>query len=284
MDLYVIERPWLRKLTSYQACIITYGILQLVLLILWASKNNQNRNIPSIAITANTLGILDAIALCVLSFLEHRHSIRPSTLITLYLLPSVAFDAVQCRTLWLSSQAPRSVLLATIFSISLGFKTGMLVLEVIEKRGILISPWNLSSPESLSGTINRSVFWWLNALFVTGYKGVLELASLWPTDHSMDSKRLLERLTISWTKTKSNTRKHALALAMVKCIKWPIMAVSLPRLCLIGLRFSQPLLLKRIVNFVGQPGGQHKINTGYALIGATALVYLGNAVRNSNHV
>jgi ATP-binding cassette subfamily C (CFTR/MRP) protein 1 len=232
------------------------------------------------AIAANTLGILDAIALCVLSFLEHRQSIRPSSLITLYLLPSVAFDAVQCRSLWLTSQGPKSIYLAIIFSISLAFKIGMLILEVIEKRSILISPWNLSSPESLSGTINRSVFWWLNALFVRGYKGVLELASLWPTDQSMDSERLLERLTSSWTKTKDKTWKHALALAMVRCIKWPIMAVSFPRLCLIGLRFSQPLLLKRIVNFVGQPGSQEKINTGYGLIGATALVYLGNAVGN----
>jgi ATP-binding cassette subfamily C (CFTR/MRP) protein 1 len=111
-----------------------------------------------VTIAANTLGILDAVALCALSFAEHRQNIRPSSLITLYLLPSIALDAVQCRTLWLLPQGLELNTLAIIFSISIGFKTGILVLEVIEKRAFLIPPWNRASPESLSGAINRSVF------------------------------------------------------------------------------------------------------------------------------
>lgn len=178
---------------------------------------------------------------------------------------------------------PRSIILATIFSLNVGCKTGVLALEVIEKRALLASPWNQGSPESFSGTINRSVFWWLNSLFLNGYKGVLDIESLWPTDHTMDSERLLGRLNASWVNMQNKTRKHALAWALIRCIKWPMMAVSLPRLFITGFRFSQPLLLKRIVNFVGQPEGRDKSNTGYGLIGATALVYLGNAVSKPDH-
>ena len=240
--------------------------------------SRQDGSFGQLTIAANTLSILDAIALCVLSFVEHRQSIRPSSLITLYLLFSIAFDAVQCRTLWLLPQGQKLRTIATIFSASIGFKMGILVLEVIEKRAFLVPPWNRAPPESLGGTINHSLFWWLNALFLRGYKGFLNLKSLWPTDHSIDSERLLVRLNSAWNATRNKRKKNALAFSMIKSIKWPLGAVLFPRLCLIGLRFSQPLLLKRIVDFIRQPDGKEKTNIGYGLLGATALVYLGNAV------
>lgn len=237
-----------------------------------------DRPLGQVTIAANTLGILDAIALCVLSFAEHRQSMRPSSLITLYLLFSVAFDAVQCRTLWLLPQDRKLRIISVIFSVSIGSKMGILVLELIEKRAFLVPPWNQAPPESLSGTINRSLFWWLNALFLRGYKSILNLTSLWPTDNSMDSERLLAHLNSTWNTIKNKRKKNSLALAMVRSIKRPVAAVLFPRLCLIGVRFSQPLLLNRIVDFVGQPNDKEKTNIGYGLLGATALVYLGNAV------
>ncbi|TVY60887.1 ABC transporter FUM19 [Lachnellula suecica] len=263
---------------SKVGCIVVLGILQLVLLVLWARISRHGGASGGVAIAANTIGVLNAIALCVLSFAEHRQSIRPSSLITLYLLSSIAFDAVQCRTLWLLPERHDLRTVATIFSISIGLKLGILVLEVIEKRTFLLPPWNRAPPESLSGTINRSLFWWLNALFKRGYNGVLNPESLWPTDQSMDSERLLLRLRSVWSTTKDKRKKNALAFSVVKSIKWPVVAVFFPRLCLIGLRFSQPLLLKRIVDFVSQPDGKEKTNIGYGLLGATALVFLGNAI------
>jgi hypothetical protein len=230
-----------------------------------------------VTIAANTLGILDAIALCALSFVEHRQSVRPSSLITLYLLFSVAFDAVQCRTLWLLPREQKLRTIASVLSVAIGFKLVLLFLEIAEKRSSLVHPWNRSPPESLSGAINRSFFWWLNALFRRGYKGVLSLELLWPADQ-MDPERLLERLKTAWKTTTDKEKKNALASSVVKSIKWPIVVALSPRLCLIGFRFSQPLLLKRIVDFVGQADGEEKINIGYGLLGATVFVYFGNAV------
>ncbi len=97
----------------------------------------------------------------------------------------------------------------------------------------------------------------------------------------MSSERLLERLSSTWNKTQDKKNKsHALVLALISSIKWPMVAALFPRLCLTGLRFCQPLLLKRIVDFVGQPDSDVKTSIGYGLIGATALVYLGNGVRD----
>jgi len=250
------------------------------LLILWATTSGRDGLFGRIIIAVNIFELIDSIALCAMSFVEHRKSIGPSTLITLYLLISIAFDAAECRTLWLRPQDQRLRTIAIIVSISICVKVGILFLETVEKRPFLNAPWNLAPPESLSGAINCSVFWWLNALFLRGHKGILSLKSLWETDYSMGSEQLLVRLSSAWNTTKDKKKKYALALSLIRSIKWPMAAALLPRLCLTGLRFSQPLLLKRIVDFVGQPDSDANMNIGYGLIGATALVYFGNGVSN----
>jgi len=53
----------------------------------------------------------------------------------------------------------------------------------------------------------------------------------------------------------------------------------LPRLCLAGFRFAQPFLIQTIINFVGEPSTEDTGGIAGGLIGATALVYIGMAVR-----
>lgn len=262
---------------------VVYGLLRLALVVRWARDSEQAGLLGRVVLAANIFDLVNTIALVITSFSEHRKSIRPSTVITLYLLISTAFDAVECRTLWLRAQGHGLRTTSILVSVSLCVKLGVLVLETVEKRPFLQAPWNLAPPESLSGAINRSVFWWLNALFLRGYKGIFSLTSLWATDYSMSSERLLGRLSSAWNTTQDKTKKrkkHALALSLIRSIKWPMAAAFLPRLCLTGLRFCQPLLLKRIVDFVGQPDSDIKTSIGYGLIGATALVYFGNGVSN----
>ena len=55
------------------------------------------------------------------------------------------------------------------------------------------------------------------------------------------------------------------------------MLVVIPRLFLVGFTIAQPLLIKRAVSLLSQPDIQEKRNVGRALIGATALIYLGLA-------
>ena len=47
---------------------------------------------------------------------------------------------------------------------------------------------------------------------------------------------------------------------------------------MIGFSYSQPLLINRVIDFVGDSFGSTSSNNGYGLIGATALVYFGVAV------
>lgn len=249
------------------------------LVILWTTNNERGSLLGRVVIAANVFELVNTMTLGMTSLAEHRKSIRPSTLITMYLLLSTVFDAVECRTLWLRAQDRGLRPTSIVVSIGICVKLGILILEVMEKRPFLNEPWSLAPPEAMSGAINRSVFWWLNALFLRGYKGLFSLKSLWTTDYTMGSERLLKCLNFAWKATHDKKKKkHALAFSLIKSIKWPIASALLPRLCLTGLRFCQPLLLKRTVDFVGQPDSETKTTVGYGLIGATALVYFSIGV------
>jgi hypothetical protein len=250
--------------------------LQLILLVLWSIYRSRG----AVSIAATTLGILDALALSVLSFTEHRRSIRPSSIILIYLLLSTAFDAIQCRTLWLLPSEGGLHTIASILSVSIAFKLGVLVLEAREKRSLLVQPWNRSSPEALSGIVSHSLYWWINALLLKGFKRSLNLTTLWPTDQSMESEHLLTQLSGTWASQRVNGKKHALAVSLMRSLQWQFVSAGFPRLCLIGLKFSQPLLLQRVVDFVRETTSPQKRNIGYGLIGATALIYGGLAVRS----
>lgn len=56
------------------------------------------------------------------------------------------------------------------------------------------------------------------------------------------------------------------------------LAGVLPRLLFAGFTFAQPLLVNRIVNFVGSPWGEDSRNTAAGLVGATVCIYVGLAV------
>jgi len=71
---------------------------------------------------------------------------------------------------------------------------------------------------------------------------------------------------------------HSLFATTLQKLKWPILAVIPPRLCLIGFSFCQPFLINRAVRFSQDPATAQTKNIGYGLIGAYIVVFIGIAV------
>lgn len=67
-------------------------------------------------------------------------------------------------------------------------------------------------------------------------------------------------------------------MALVSALRWPLLVVVPPRLCLIGFNYAQPFLISRAIILLEEPVTEQSTNYGYGLIGATALVYLGIAI------
>jgi ATP-binding cassette subfamily C (CFTR/MRP) protein 1 len=180
-----------------------YLALQIVLLALWADPDTPETRI-TLATTAIT--IAGVTLLLYVSYLEHARSVRPSTLITLYLGLSSVFDLARLRTLFFipGSQAVAKIFLAAYF-----VKLAIFSLELTEKRSLLLPPWQDASPEATSSVYNRGLFIWLNRLFFKGYWALLTVDSLLPLDAALLSASRPTTLLEKWRKGLANLLKFA---------------------------------------------------------------------------
>lgn len=160
---------------------------------LWSISvaSRTSTSIPSAA-----LGLANSTIVIGISYVEDIKSTRPSSLLTVYLLLSVLFDATQIRTLWLTHR----VAIAAVQSAILGTKLAMLLLETREKTSYLKSPYKEYPPEATCGIVNLSFVWWLNRLFSTGCRKIIGSRDLFALEPGLSSGITGERLKRAWEK------------------------------------------------------------------------------------
>ncbi|KAH0437695.1 ABC multidrug transporter [Colletotrichum camelliae] len=243
--------------------------LQATLLALWALPNTI-RTPASLA--AAILALVNSILLIGLIYVEHGRSTRPSKLLSMYLFISALADMAQARSLFLQ-QPNTSGRIGAVFAASLTMKLLLVLLEEMPKSDVR----EPSSKEEISGPINRSGFGWLSPLFLQGSRGTLNVRDLGNIDRKFDSARLLSILSSSWDSS-DRSAKHALLKSTLSAFRTGYLAPILPRLCLAAFNFSQPFLIKRIIEFVGDSRDAQSREVAGGLIGAALLVYLGLAI------
>jgi ATP-binding cassette subfamily C (CFTR/MRP) protein 1 len=167
--------------------------LQLVLVVLW----NVNRPLQTrVSVLSAVIGLIAALLVLFLSYAEHARSVRPSSLLNVYLLLTLTFDIAQARTLFLRS----NISIASVFVAAMAGKLLLLLLEVRSKRVFLKYPYNQLPTESTSGIFNRSYFWWLNPLFVRAFRSLLSFEDLPEIDVDLSSMRLGKLFQRAWDK------------------------------------------------------------------------------------
>lgn len=72
--------------------------------------------------------------------------------------------------------------------------------------------------------------------------------------------------------------KNALAKAVVLSFKRPLLGTVIPQICVVALKLAQPFLIQDAINFINNDTAVLSNTTGYGLIAAYGLVYLGIAV------
>jgi ATP-binding cassette, subfamily C (CFTR/MRP), member 1 len=254
---------------------VILAIVWLILVVLYSlrDKDTTRTSVPSAI-----LGFVAAIAIFVLSHVEHKRSVRPSALLNMYLFFSVLFDAVQLRSLVLSEG---SSLVSRFFATNVGVKVVLLVLEAWEKRKSLADAYANLPLESTIGIFNRTFFWWLNATLLRGSRASLSPEDLQKIDTALEPRVWAKALQEAWIRHSiPNASRRALVSASIKAFRKPLAAMVFPRICLIGLNFAQPFLISRLLNLLRDPDSMNNRNIGYGLIGATGAIYLGIAVLN----
>ncbi|QLI72089.1 ABC multidrug transporter B [Metarhizium brunneum] len=247
-----------------------YIALQIVLLALWASSAA-----PSTKTTLATVSLTIAgfILFANLSYLEHTRSLRPSTPITIYLGISILLDLARVRTLFF---IPGSQSVAKVNLASFCVKLIIFLLELTEKRRLLLPAWQDASPEAVGSVYNRVLFWWLNSLFMKGFRNLISINSLPVLDTELLKTANPTELVEKWNRVDAS-KKNALLWTFLLHYKWDLLAGVVPRLACIGFTFAQPFLLERVLDFTAEPVESSRKEFAYGLIGAYAIVYIGKA-------
>lgn len=144
---------------------------------------------------AATLTFIDSLVLGPLSYAEHVHSVKPATLLNVYLPISALFDAVQIRTLWF---IPFNTILAKLLTCALAFKVALTILEALPKRHVLLASTQHLSKEGTSGIYSRITFNWLNPLLRKGFRSILSSDNLLKLEERLYSETLESNLQEAW--------------------------------------------------------------------------------------
>lgn len=192
-----------------------------------------------------TLDVLAAAGLAVVLFFEHRHAVRSSALVGLYLAVSIIVDAIAARSYFIRDHSP----LAAISVASAACRLALIIVNEKSKADLIIDPvvQEASGREATSGFWSRSFFFFLGPIFRLGLKGTIRSQDLPPIGIEFSSKRLFNALSRNWRPDPSPGR-YSLLLACFHTWKRPLGAILLPRLLLTGFNFSQPYLLQAVIN------------------------------------
>ncbi|KAK6853810.1 hypothetical protein PG995_010622 [Apiospora arundinis] len=269
----VVGSRWRWAKVATVAC---YGAIEVALLVSWIHAYPASYGTRA-SLAAAVLQLLDVLALGALSWLEHSYSPRPSTLLNIYLLVSLTFDAVQTRTLWLKVREESSdvILIPAGFTASLVVKTTLLVLEVIEKQRFLLPEWRHKAPEETAGVFSRTLLIWLRGILAKGRNTLLAPTDLDPLSEGLGTADLSRAFWAAWDK-RSGPRPR-LAPVLLQALRWSIIAPVIPRLVQVAFTLCQPLLLREFLRYLA---GEATFvgDTSYAFAITYGLVYLGIAI------
>jgi hypothetical protein len=260
-------------ITNLQAAIIIYVGLELTLLILVAIGSFHA---TSIFIASSVLKLVAALFMITLSIVDHSRSPRPSVLLNSYLFLTLLLDIPQARTLFLLSDDKPEATYSAIFTASIILKAGILLLEAKQKSKWIGWDEKEHSPEESSNIFSLGVLFWLNNMFLEGYRKTLQMRDLYPLDVSLSSKRLHDKFSENMDYDKLKGDKYGLLKVLLKTLIVPLLLPVLPRLALLGFTFCQPFFIEKLLEHLAQP--EVASNVGYGFIGASILIYSGMAI------
>lgn len=247
------------------------------------------------SLAADVLGVIGAIGAGLLSWFDHQRSIRPSTLLAVYLLIAALLDIARLRTLL---TIPGAVGSASVFSLVLGLTVVALVLESVKKDQSLRSPQEYSGVglEPFSGLWTRIGYVWLLGTVRQGYRRILSVDDLPGIEPQLRSHVLHFQLEKEWAAcepslsprgkcnadswtTGGRTRKYSLIVACFRAYSSAFFSAVLPRLCLTGFTFAQPFMINTLTDWIQDKDAPE--SSGKGMIGAYGLIYLGMAVSHT---
>lgn len=232
------------------------------------------RNSPQFAsgrsLAATSLVFIAALLLVLLSWIELSRAPRPSTTIAAYLSDTLLFDVARKRTAWLLITSGLDQAYASVLTTATALKALVIYLESRQQEKWLDWDMKQNSPEETSSIWNLGVFFWLNTLFMKGYRVILTLESLYPVDKALEAGTH-QHLVGKVRNNPYKTQNYGLARLLLQILAFQLLPPIIPRAALLAASMCQPFLIHDLLHYL-QSEYQDQSH-GYGLIGATALTY-----------
>ncbi len=146
-------------------------------------------------VASSAISFAAAADICILSYFEHARSIRPSTLVVLYLFASIAGLVPQ---LLLSTRGLGHGADFAVAAFQIGLELTLLLIECQTKESILKPSYQPLAPEEISGIFGRTFFWWINPVLKKGNERFLTHSDLPATDRKLSSETLRRNVLRRW--------------------------------------------------------------------------------------
>ncbi|EED20873.1 multidrug resistance protein, putative [Talaromyces stipitatus ATCC 10500] len=255
-----------------QVSYVVLASIQTTLVVLWSLPGREKARST---LPAAILGVAAALALGVLSNLEHARSIKPPALIEIYLFFTILLDAVRARTIWKLS-SDKTVFI--VFIISMFVKFALFVQESWPRQSYPSS--DSYTPEEKAGWLNRRLFWWINPLLLLGTRKSLEMKDLPELSHDLRSQECWKSFSESWKEASPIFKTKCNGLLLFSCwaFKSMLLKAVVPRLCFTGFTFAQPFLIDAVTKYLQNSASEANLSQGHLLILAYIIVYIGIAI------
>ncbi|EPE10420.1 abc transporter [Ophiostoma piceae UAMH 11346] len=224
------------------------------------------------------LGLAAAVVASAVSFHDHRLSVRPSSILVLYLTVSLALDIVSLASPLQPRWQPFYLYMAMCFQALA--KLVLLLLECKSKSGILQDEYRSLPPEDLANILSLTYFWWLHDLLELGFSKILSPDDLPRIDTQLNAERLRQKIIAAWGQRDGQAAEQPMTLPKVlfRCFVAPLSLAIPPRLGVVFFQFSQPLLISRAITFVQRPQETDADDAsagGFWIVVSAVVIYFG---------
>lgn len=230
---------------------------------------------------AASVELLAAISLMAMLYIDHRHCIRSSGFLAMYLLITFGIDIIKCRSYFIRSGLGA---LGSLAAATATLRFVLLILEERSKHHLLLDDdlRNISGPEATCGFFTRLLFLFLYPMFMRGFSRQLRVSDLEKLGSDFSSKLLHQKLQNAWEMDRIAGSKYQLFLACFYAFKRDLMLICVPRLANIGATFSQPYLIQLVTETADfdANGESYKVSAGRrgGMQFSTALIFITLAV------
>ncbi len=193
---------------------VAFVALQLALLVLYSTNTASNTRA---SIPTAILNLIVALQFLCLSWIEDARSVKPSSLLCVYLIFTTLFDVAQARTIWLRQS---STAVAGLFTASIATKVVLFLLEAKGKRKHLKQEYRSLPPESTSGIVQESFIWWLYPLFGRGYTESIASGDLSDLSQDLVTANSSASLQHAWDTRTTPERRYEFAWAILRATSW----------------------------------------------------------------